>query len=160
MESEDNSPVLTAKAAASLFTHCETVYNAMKERSEQSTIEGFTGPVYTGRLTQLFGELGLAVPYYTSVMAKLKLMNCTVQLRRGGGRSPSVWAILAPPEMSEFEETLGEHKARIGTRQSTSEQLKQQIRDLAAEQKRMRQDISLLKRIVLNEKGEDEDATT
>lgn len=82
-----------------MFQHCQTIYNAMNDRAEEKT----EGRIYEGSLSQLFNEIGLGVTYYTPVMNRLKQMGCAEQLRRGGGPSPSLWALHYPPTTELFE---------------------------------------------------------
>jgi len=142
---------MTDAAKSALFEHCMLVYNKMLEDStEERATEGFTGNVYRGHLTKLFMDLGLSVPYYTSVMGNLKKMNCVAQLRRGGGKSNSVWALISPPELTTFEELVDPRNAKATSgRQTVSQALQQQIRDLHAIVKKLEQDVELLKAIVI-----------
>ena len=93
------------EAPPRLFEHCITVFGRMKTTSLPTQIEGQHALVYEGFLTRLFGELGLATPYYTSVMTRLKKMGCVKQLSRGGGNSPSKWELIKEPDWELFEAT-------------------------------------------------------
>lgn len=91
LQSETSGAIETLPA---LFGHTTRVYNAMLD----SAAEGIgTEVVYRGHLTRVFQELGLSVPYYTSVMQALKQMGCVEQIRRGGGGGESEWSLFKPP---------------------------------------------------------------
>jgi hypothetical protein len=146
-------------AQAALFDHCTKVYEAMAEQSKPSTTEGFEGEVYSGHLTGLFSDLGLAVPYYSSVMAKLKDMDCVLQLRRGGGSAQSIWAILRPPTEELFEATADKTASPTARKPKVSDMLQQQIRDLDHRLHEAEQTITLLKALLVDktivEEGQD-----
>jgi hypothetical protein len=76
----------------------------MRSESKPRTIEGSHALVYEGFLTHLITQdLGLATPYYTSVMNRLKKMGCVRQLSRGGGPTPSQWELITEPTLDSFE---------------------------------------------------------
>lgn len=95
-----------------LWSHVLKVYRAMEDRAELGPLtavdtppedmEVETGLVYAGNLTKLFQQMEIPNPYYTSVTHALKGMGCIHQLRRGGGSSPSRWALLKQPIEDEF----------------------------------------------------------
>ncbi len=114
-------------AEPALFQHCVTVYEAMLARAEERVEEGATWYHYTGSLIKLFDELGLGQPYYTHVMRKLRQMDCCRQLQRGGGTSPSKWALLQPPSIELFGQSGGSPSVTQRHRKQQSEQM---IRDL------------------------------
>lgn len=83
------------------FQYCAQVYQVMKNESRKFTAEQ-TGSVpmvvWEGFFTKLITEdLGLSVPYFTTIRRELIRMECIRQLRRGGGTSPSQWELLRPP---------------------------------------------------------------
>jgi len=90
-------------APPKLFEHCLSVFAAMKKEAQPTLIEGEHALVYEGFLTRLFSQLQLAVPYYTSVMQRLRRMGCVRQLSRGGGNAPSRWELLKDPDLDDFE---------------------------------------------------------
>lgn len=103
------------EAPPRLYDHCLTVFGAMKKSSSAAMIEGKHALIYEGFLTRTFNELGLATPYYTSVMHRLRKMGCVRQLSRGGGNSPSKWELIKDPEWDAFE--AAEQKKLRGTTQ-------------------------------------------
>ncbi len=96
--------MMTEEAPPKLFEHCLSVFAAMKREASPTQIEGQHALVYEGFLTHLFSELQLATPYYTSVMQRLRRMQCVRQLSRGGGNSPSRWELIRDPEWDIFSE--------------------------------------------------------
>jgi hypothetical protein len=95
---------MSEDAPPKLFEHCSVVYEAMKKVAKGTTIEGTYALVYEGYLTRLFADLQMAMPYYTTVMRRLKAMDCVQQLARGGGSSPSRWQLLTEPSWDSFAE--------------------------------------------------------
>jgi hypothetical protein len=92
------------EAPPKLFLHCSAVFEKMKTQSKPRQVEGGHALVYEGFLTKLICEdLGLATPYYTSVMHYLKQMGCVRQLARGGGPTPSLWELMHEPDIEAFE---------------------------------------------------------
>jgi hypothetical protein len=95
------------KPTSAQFEHCVNVWGEMrtqstKERLDPSDPDAEYVDVYEGHLTKLFAGLGMATPYYTTVMQALKQMGCVEQIRRGGGNSPSRWVLVNPPEEEMF----------------------------------------------------------
>jgi archaellum component FlaC len=84
--------------------------------------------VYEGFLTKLFNTQHLSVPYYSAVMDNLQRMDCVRQMRRGGGTSPSQWALLQPPT-TDLWDNMGRTHTPKG-RRDRMEGLEQQVRDL------------------------------
>lgn len=81
-----------------LYQHCVETYAAMVERSEEQEIDGIQVQVYEGFLTTLIRHgLSLPTPYYSFVTKALQRMDCIRQVRRGGGSTPSVWALVQEP---------------------------------------------------------------
>jgi hypothetical protein len=97
------------------FEHCLVVFETMKKSSKGVRIEGDHAFVYEGFLTQLFRELGMPTPYYTSVMRNLKAMGCVRQLSRGGGASPSKWELIREPTWELFE-VIEEKRIKTNTK--------------------------------------------
>lgn len=95
---------MTEEAAPpKLFEHCSRVFERMRQGAQSVDVEGQPSLVYEGFLTHLFQDLELATPYYTSVMKRLRQMNCVRQLSRGGGNAPSRWLLETEPEWDAFQ---------------------------------------------------------
>ena len=125
-----------------LYDHCITVFDEMFKEAEPEPApdlrEGLGAPdgedvvtssgymIWTGHTTQLFARLGMATPYYTTVMQTLKKMGCVEQVKRGGGNSMSKWRLVRRPE-EQFFEAAEKLKKPI---QGTQKALEQQVRDL------------------------------
>lgn len=92
----DRGEVQFEVAVSQNFRYCVQVYQVMKNESfyhgesDQTIWEGF----FTKLITE---DLGLSVPYYSTIRRELMRMECIRQLRRGGGSSPSQWALLHEP---------------------------------------------------------------
>jgi hypothetical protein len=84
--------------------------------------------VYEGFLTKLFKEANLSVPYYTTVMKELKVMDCVRQIRRGGGGSPSQWLLVQKPSMDLWQGARA--KAAPTGRAKFETTTKQQLNDI------------------------------
>lgn len=110
-----------------VYEHCRAVYTAMVEKAQERSIDEVPTLVYEGSLTKLFNRLGLSVPYYTSCMTELKRMRCVEQLRRGGGGSPSIWALYGEPTPDVWRSTI--HRT-VKTKASKTSQIESQVRDL------------------------------
>lgn len=124
-----------------MFDHCAKVYEALRtmaveeqyvlgddtEVSGEHAIEFGCRWVFEGHTTQVFSRLGLATPYYTSVLKNLVAMGCVTQIRRGGGSSLSKWELHKPPT----EELWATRDIRGGSKNATRlSALEQQVRDL------------------------------
>lgn len=125
LEATEPQPRKT-KTVTALFDHCQTVYDEMKTQSREETLGEDLVTIYEGHTSKLFQQLGLAVPYYTSVLGKLKDMGCIELLRRGGGGAPSRWILYKKPEEKDFVEALTLAKPKRGK----TAMLEQQVRDL------------------------------
>jgi hypothetical protein len=134
------------------FEKCTKIYTAMKAASKHITRDGFTGDVYQGRLTFLFSEEGISVPYYTSIMNALKEMGCVQQIRRGGGTAQSEWALFYEPTEAEFDK-VEKKSSRLGSRQPKTDQLAQQNRDTAALVNDLERRVKLLEMILTHDRG-------
>lgn len=116
-----------AQTTPVLFHHCVETYNAMNEEAKTVTEKGEKALVYEGHLTRLITQqLGLAVPYYTSVTKALKGMKCIRQLRRGGGNATSQWELIKAPTEEDF---INIQPPKI-PRQDKMSAVQQQVRDL------------------------------
>jgi len=104
-------------APPKLFIHCITVFERMRKDAKYEDLgigdKKRRAPVYEGFTTKLFQSLGLAGPYYTTVMRRLQHMECIKQLSRGGGSAPSRWELLKEPEYGDYDEV--ETKEREGS---------------------------------------------
>jgi hypothetical protein len=121
---------ISTDATPALFQHCQKVYAAMMLSSVGSH-DHDDMPVYTGKLTHLFTEVGLGQPYYTQVMAKLKDMGCVRQLVRGGGQSPSKWLMIGAPTMDSYGAAQGNTGGTQSPNSKAQRALEQQNRDLS-----------------------------
>lgn len=121
-----------SEAVPALFEHAYSVYTAMKERAHTEQLhehEDGEGLVYEGFLTKLVTvELGLAIPYYTSIMRMLKEMQCVTQLRRGGSSAPSRWALHGEPTVDAFRTVEERLSARMQQEKTTPDS--QRVTDL------------------------------
>jgi hypothetical protein len=126
--SEGSAP----KPLPALFDHCSNVYAAMVERSvvkyPEEGEEGTPYRVYEGFTTQLFRQLRLSVPYYTSVMKELQRMGCVLQLRRGGNNAASHWLLQQEPTPELFR--AGKERAQRRSRPTKEAIVEQRIRDI------------------------------
>jgi hypothetical protein len=127
-----------------LYDHCVTVFDemfkeAVPEETAQLEKDGIAATarsdievvpsgymIWTGHLTQVFARLGMATPYYTSVMSALKKMGCVEQVKRGGGNSMSKWRLVRRPEEDFFHAA---EKLKLPT-QGSQKALEQQVRDM------------------------------
>jgi hypothetical protein len=132
------------KPMKALFDHCVTVFEEMFKEAvpEETAVRNYDGGpamdqpnieiepsgymIWTGHTTQLFARLGMATPYYTTVMRALKKMGCVEQVRRGGGNAQSKWRLVRRPE-EEFFHAAELLKMPV---QGTQKALEQQMRDM------------------------------
>lgn len=73
------------------------VYEYMDTNSLDDIIEGQNIRTWTGRTTEILPHLGISPPQYSPIIGKLKAMGCIAQITRGGGGTPSKWALLYKP---------------------------------------------------------------
>jgi len=107
-----------------------TVFEAMRKKSTPTEIEGVHALVYEGYLTRLFGDLGLAIPYYTKIMNMLKAMGCVRQLARGGGQSPSRWELIKDPTWDLYEpleDTRSKSQTKLGQTSDMTKNLARRV---------------------------------
>jgi hypothetical protein len=116
-----------------LYDHCVTVFDEMFKEAVPEDVSGVAPDlaepgymIWTGHLTQVFARLGMATPYYTSVMSALKKMGCVEQVKRGGGNSMSKWRLVRRPEEDFFHAA---EKLKSPT-QGSQKALEQQMRDM------------------------------
>jgi len=117
------------KPAPALYDHCVRVYDTMLAQAAPEVVEDISDtavPVYEGYLTKLMSGLGLSTPYYTSIRRTLMDMGCIEQIRRGGGPSPSRWALLQTPE----EQVFADYEARKRGPKGRVAQVEQYARSL------------------------------
>ena len=125
-ESEYPSTDVSSLTLTTLYTHSAKTYKEMFEHSEMR--EGII--VWEGMLTRLITvDLNLSIPYYTSITRALKAMGCIRQLRRGGGTSPSLWALITEPTPELFRD-IDPTLTRTGKGSSRHDQLQYQISQL------------------------------
>lgn len=86
-----------------LLQQCITIYDGMMEEAEEP-IDPETQPWrWEGMLTKLFAKLDNApTSNYTRVVNMLKSMGCIEQIRRGAGRTASVWVLWQKPTVELF----------------------------------------------------------
>lgn len=113
-----------------LYEHCVEVYEQMANEAKLEVIDesGDGRLVYEGFITRLFQDLGLSIPYFSSVMTKLKAMQSVSQLRRGGSTTPSRWVLITAPTLEAFRATPDKHLASAG---SWRRGMEQQLRDIS-----------------------------
>jgi hypothetical protein len=99
-----------SKPPVKLWDHVCTVFEAMKRYAHAENLGGRHALVYTGHTTQLFRELQMATPYYTSTLRTLKTMGCVKQLSRGGGSAASRWELIEDPVLEAFESVCAQQK--------------------------------------------------
>lgn len=119
------------KPMKALYDHCVTVFEEMFKEAVpelppggEDVGDGYM--IWTGHLTQLFARLGMATPYYTTVMQTLKKMSCVEQVKRGGGNAQSKWRLVRKPEEDFFTAAEKIKKPTQGTFAS----MEQQMRDM------------------------------
>lgn len=126
-------PAPTLGRTPALLEHSKEVWHAMYDESQPGEVDSDTYQIYRGFLTKLFSKVRLSTPYYSSVMQTLKKMDCVRQLRRGGGGSPSEWALIQEPTVALFMQTAN-NPTPINPRKASgnTQQLLQMIKDLTA----------------------------
>lgn len=145
---------VTSDTMPQLFHHCKAVYDKMyKEAMVHEAYDRSQGNVqrlvYEGFFTQLFRDLQLATPYYSSVKKQLVKMGCIRQLRRGGGAAPSQWEVVREPTEGLFRDAAP--KKKQGT--TKLEMLQQQVRDLTAYTQSLEHRITVLEGPKDNDQG-------
>lgn len=84
------------------------------------------GIFWSGALTKLLTDNDINIGHYTQITQKLIAMGCIEQVKRGGGRSQSVWCLITEPTEDLFQASVGASK--VGSRLS-----RQTSRDKAIE---------------------------
>jgi hypothetical protein len=113
------------KLTPAMFGHAVRVYDKMAEEAIMEDVHDIEGQtlVWQGYTTKLVSELGIPVPYYGKILVSLQTLGCIHQLQRGGGNSPSRWAVFHPPEADKWIEVQEDLKARPrGNKQDALEQ--------------------------------------
>lgn len=91
-------------APPSLFLHCVEVYDRIAQDATPIPTDGEDALVWEGYFTKVITQdLGFAIPYYTRITQALKGMGSCIQLKRGGGTSPSRWQLCRPPTLDLFD---------------------------------------------------------
>lgn len=122
-------------APPSIFLHVQTVYAKMMAKAVRERIDDTqTGMVYSGHLTKLITgpPINLPIPYYTQIRGALIGMGCAQQLKRGGGSSPSRWALFEEPTLERFERWKTASELSSDKPTSKTSQNERMIRDLHA----------------------------
>jgi hypothetical protein len=122
-----------------LYHHCVTVYAKMLETAEPVPKTEYA--LYTGKLTKLFGELYLSLPYYTKVTQALKDMDCIRQQKRGGGSAPSEWLMVQVPSRELW--TLVRDDGKMSSAAQKNQVHDQQMRDLSSRIDRIEEALGL-----------------
>jgi hypothetical protein len=127
-----NSPRVPKKgqSPSAMFQHVSRAYSIMAAEA----VELEDGRlIYEGYLTHLVTkQMNLSTPYYTSIKNHLVNMQCIVQLKRGGGTSPSQWELSFAPSIGDFnrvKDASGNTKVK-NQQQKTNESLEQKIRNM------------------------------
>lgn len=130
---------------SAIYQHCCRVYATMMGRATRVQADGGSTEmvVYEGALTQLFVDLELSVPYYTSVMSKLKAMACVRQLRRGGGTSPSQWELLQEPTADRWFQMLASSAPKTPDKPDLNAQVMQVLSDMGKRVDRLEEALKL-----------------
>ena len=116
------------KPVPALYDWSLKVWTEMQTRATMEVLEEGEDPkmIYEGHLTNLFRDLQVPNPYYTTVRKKLMQLGCLVQLRRGGGSALSKWELVKKPSEEAFKDA-GElnrvPRGKVGI-------LEQQVRDI------------------------------
>lgn len=107
---EDKGPAPPATPV--MFDHCVKVYEKMLETATPQNYEEETLMVYEGFLTRLIADLGMSTPYFSAIRAGLVRMGCMVQIRRGGGGTPSQWLLRHAPSKEQFSNAADMSRTR------------------------------------------------
>lgn len=121
-------------APPSIFLHVQTVYAKMMSKARHERIDDEkTGMVYSGHLTKLITgpPINLPIPYYTQIRGALIGMGCAQQLKRGGGSSPSRWALFEEPTLERFKKWQKASELSSEKPTSKTSQNERMIRDLS-----------------------------
>lgn len=126
---------IEAGAPPSIFLHTQAVYQRMMQQAQREQIDDTQiGMVYSGHMTKLImgPPLNLPIPYYTQITRALTGMGCAQQLKRGGGSSPSRWALFQEPTLEVFQRWTAATESDNAKARSKTAQNEQMIRDLEA----------------------------
>ena len=82
------------------FSNLVGFYSALLKAADKST----PITIYTGHITKLATELGIAGTKYTTCIFFLREMGCITQLRRGAKSAPSVWQLNFAPTVERYNE--------------------------------------------------------
>lgn len=126
MEDVEQAPKLPA-----IYHHLLSVYEAMESEAQITDVDGQSVLVYDGHPTKLFGMLHIAMPYYGNIMRTMEQLGCATQIRRGGGKGTSQWALWKKPTEETFLALNPPRSAhdRAPTKVKTM-QIEQQIRGI------------------------------
>jgi hypothetical protein len=126
-----------------IYQHCVDVYETMLKDATKLDREDvevqFALPeieddellIWQGHLTSYLDErLGLGIPQYSRVVGTLREMQCIYQLRRGSGKATSVYILVGPPELKNYEYAR-ERQGRV--REKKYNRLEQEIAQIRQE---------------------------
>jgi hypothetical protein len=83
-----------------IFRHTIRFYDALSEQAKVE--EGLQ--VYRGHPTTVTtDELDLPLPYYSKMREILIAIGCVKQIKRGSGKTESVWVLVRQPTETDFE---------------------------------------------------------
>lgn len=88
------------KPIKAIFRHTIRFYDALADRAIEE--DGLT--VYRGHPTAVAtGELDLPLPYYSKMREILITVGSVKQIKRGSGKTESVWILVKAPTDADFE---------------------------------------------------------
>lgn len=121
-----------------LIVKCKALYAAMQSEAKE-TPEGI---IWIGPLSTLLNEVAEVIgtsANYSQVVGALVDMDCIDQIRKGGGRAPSVWRLLREPSMS-IAHLISRTRNNPGS--TRSELVDQRISDLGSQLINLRKDVN------------------
>jgi len=118
MKNGESNSQETPKPKAIVFA--EKVLAAMVKDMDKNRM-------WVGRMTTFQLELGVPPPYYSDVIRLLKDSGAAVQIKRGGGHTPSEWQILDPKANIEKASKLSTVTKRWRTIESRLDNLEENV---------------------------------
>lgn len=82
-----------------LIEHASVVYAALESRAKLDTDDRL---VFEGSKVDAFREAKVSQGYYSMIFDTLIQAGCIEQVRRGGGRTPSLIVLHKPPSVGDF----------------------------------------------------------
>lgn len=110
-----------------LYDHCVALYALMESNAKETS----DGKIYIGSLTNLFDTLGLSQSSHSRIVGRMKAMGCIAMLKRGGGKSRSVWGLYEAPTFEAFYRTDTTGDAVWAHKAENHEGTMQRIKDLS-----------------------------